>query len=199
MKVRLHTILLATAALAAPTLAHAAGTIEGFYGIAQPPGTSFRGAVDDPHLLNHSEQDAGGDIMFNISALQIGAVADHMWAKDKASLTSLGGLLGFKIPLGILRIDLMGEAGAHRYGNLRDLSSNKDQWFTYLGVRPGIAFDLHPPDKGGLMIGVWGFGRWDVTSKRTNTAVTAGNIGNAGSVKLGGASYGAVARVGFDF
>lgn len=200
MKARLHTILLATALLAAPGLAHAAGTIEGFYGIAKPPGTDFSGVTHDPHLFNDSEQIGGGDLMFNISWFQFGVVGDHMWAKDKASLTALGGLLGFKLPLGVLRVDLMGEAGAHRFGNLTSLSSNSDQWFAYLGLRPGLAFKFAKPDQPGLILGLWGFARWDLTSNRTGV-VTAGNVGQQSldSVKLGGASYGATVRLGFDF
>ncbi len=200
MNVRLRSLVLASAALLAPSLAFGVGTIEGFYGIGKPPGTSFRGATSDPHVFRDSEQLAGGDVMFNITWLQFGAIGDQMWAKNKASITSLGGLLWAKLAAGPVRVDLMGEVGGHRYGNLQNLSSNKDQWFAYLGLRPGVAFKLSAPDTPGFLIGVWGFARWDLSSKRTGV-VTASNVGETspGSIKLGGASYGATVRLGFDF
>jgi hypothetical protein len=204
MSIRLHTIVLAGAALLAPSLAFGTGTIEGFYGIARPPGTSFRsdvsGAVHDPHLFRNSEQNAGGDLMFNLSWLQFGAIADHSWASGKASQTALGGLLGVKLALGPVRLDLMGEGGAHRYGDLgSETNSNKDQWLAYLGLRPGVAFKLSDPDKPGFLVGVWTFVRWDLNSKRV--PVTAANAGDVspGSVRLGGSTVGATLRLGFDF
>src|SRR5512141_1229172 len=88
MHVRLHTLVLAAAALVAPGLAFGGGTIEGFYGIARPPGTSFHsdvsGAVHDPDLFNNSQQIAGADVLFNLMWLEFGAVADHSWASGKA-------------------------------------------------------------------------------------------------------------------
>ena len=204
MNVRIHTLVLVGAALLAPSLALAAGTFEGFYGIARPPSTDFRsnvsGTIHDPNLFNHSEQIAGADLMFNFGALQLGAIADHTWAKDKASQTALGGLLGFKLAAGPVRLDLMGEAGAHRFGNLgSETNSNEDQWLAYVGLRPGIAFKLAAPDQPGMIIGVWTFARWDLDSKRV--PVTAGNVGNTtpGSLKLGGSTIGATLRLGFDF
>ncbi len=204
MNVRLHTLALAGVALLAPSLALAAGTLEGFYGIARPPNKSFSssvsGAQHDQHLFNDSQQIAGADLMFNVGVLQFGAIADHTWAKDKASQTALGGLLGFKLGAGPLRIDLMGEAGAHRFGDLGSVSSsNKDQWLAYVGLRPGIAFKLAAPDQPGMIIGVWTFARWDLSS--TTVPVTAGNVGNTtpNSLKLGGTTIGATLRLGFDF
>ncbi len=204
MNVRLHIFGIAAAALLAPSLALAAGTFEGFYGIARPPSTNFHssvsGAQNDQHLFNDSQQIAGGDLMFNFGVLQLGAIADHTWAKDKASQTALGGLLGFKLAAGPLRIDLMGEAGAHRFGNLKStVNSGNDEWLAYVGLRPGIAFKLAAPNEPGMIIGVWTFARWDLSSK--NVPVTAGNVGNTtvGSLKLGGNTIGATLRLGFDF
>jgi hypothetical protein len=204
MNVRLHSLVLATAALLAPSLAFGLGTIEGFYGIARPPSTSFRAATggvqDDPRPFKDSEQNAGGDVMLNWDWLQVGAIADHTWASNKASVTALGGLLGVKIGLGVARLDLMGEAGGHRFGNLgSETNGNKEQWLAYVGLRPGLAFRFSPPDTPGLILGVWAFARWDLTTNRV--PVTAANAGNTtpSSLKLGGTQIGATVRLGFEF
>lgn len=203
MNVRLHILVLAGAVLA-PGLALAAGTIEGFYGIARPPGTSFRsdvsGAVHDPHLFRNSEQNLGGDLMFNVDWIQVGAIADHTWASGKASQTALGALAGAKVAAGPVRLDLMGEAGAHRYGNLgSETNGNKDQWLAYVGLRPGLAFKLGVPNLPGPIVGLWTFVRWDLNSERV--PVTAANVGQTavGSVKVGGSTIGANLRVGYEF
>ncbi|HET6438934.1 MAG TPA: hypothetical protein VFG59_12780 [Anaeromyxobacter sp.] len=200
---RIRSFVLA-AALLAPKLAFGLGTLEGFYGIARSPGTSFHsdvsGAVNDPHLFKDSLQNAGGDLMFNLSWFQFGAIVDTTWASHSASQMAVGGLAGLKIPLGIVRLDLMGEAGGHRYGHLGSaVNSNKDEWLAYVGLRPGIAFKFAAPDQPGLIIGVWTFARWDLNSNRV--PVTGGNAGNvsAGSLKLGGSTIGATLRLGFDF
>jgi hypothetical protein len=196
--------MLAVATLLAPGLALGGGTIEGFYGIARPPSTSFReaagGVQDDPHLFRNSEQIAGADVMVNLDWFQFGVIGDHTWAVNKASLTALGGLLGVKLPLGPVRLDLMGEGGGHRFGELgTENTSNKDQWLAYVGLRPGIAFKFADPDKAGLILGLWGFARWDLNSKRI--PVTAGNAGDVtpSSLKLGGTQIGATVRLGFEF
>lgn len=204
MHVRLHTLVLAAAALVAPGLAFGGGTIEGFYGIARPPGTSFHsdvsGAVHDPDLFNNSQQIAGADILFNLMWLEFGAVADHSWASGKASQTAVGALLGPRLDAGPVRLDLLGEAGAHRFGNLgSETNGNKDEWFGYVGLRPGAAFRFAPPGEPGVILGVWTFVRWDLSSKRV--PVTAANAGNAtaGSLKLGGSTIGATLRLGYEF
>jgi hypothetical protein len=166
MHVRIHTLVLAGAALLAPSLALGAGTIEGFYGITRPPGTSFRsevsGAANDPHLFKDSLQNIGGDVMLNVTWMQFGAIVDQSWASSSATQTALGGLLGAKLAAGPARLDLMGEVGGHRYGNLKSsVNSSKDEWRAYVGLRPGVAFKLSPLDEPGLIFGVWTFVRWE--------------------------------------
>jgi len=204
MHVRLTTLVLAGASLLAPSLALGAGTLEGFYGMARPPGTDFHssvsGAVNDPEIFNHSQQIAGADLMFNLDWFQFGAIADYTWAKDKASQTALGGLAGLKLMLGSVRLDLMGELGGHRYGSLQStVNSGKDQWLAYVGLRPGIAFKFGPADQPGMILGLWTWARWDLDAG--SVPVTAGNASNVtpGSLKLGGTSVGAAVRLGFDF
>jgi hypothetical protein len=200
-----NTALAVALALAVPQAAHALGTIEGFYGLTRPPGTSFRssvsGATNDPHVFSNSLNIAGGDVLLDFGGpLELGAVGDVTWKRNSAKQTALGGLLGFKLDLGAIRLDALGEAGGHRYGNLADnpdvvTKSNTDQWFAYVGLRPGFAFQFGRP---GLLLGLWGFVRWDLTSKRVPITVGDATSPN-GSVKLGGPSIGATVRLGFGF
>jgi hypothetical protein len=104
------------AALLAPRPAFAMGVLEGFYGLARPPGTSFHAAVDgaedDPRLFRNSLQNAGGDLLLDFDGpLEVGAIADQTWGHNSASQTAVGGLLGLRLKLGLMRVDLLGEAG----------------------------------------------------------------------------------------
>ncbi len=208
---RLAPLLLA-AVLLVPGVASAAVSIEAFYGITRPPSADFSaavsGAANDPHLLSDSLNIAGGDLILHLGALEIGAIADGSWKGDSANQTAIGALAGIGGDLGgetggKLRLEALGEIGGHRYGNFVKnpsivTSGSSSEWFAYVGLRPGIAyrFDLGGT---GLLVGLWAFVRWDLSS--SNVPVTVGSAGNTslGTLKVGGASIGAVARVGLDF
>jgi hypothetical protein len=211
--------LLAAVAALAPGLALGLGTLEGFYGLSRPPGTSFRaavsGAADDPHVFEDSLQIVGANLLLDFGGpLEVGAIVDRSWAAHSATQTALGALLGYKLSLGALRVDLLGEAGGHRYGDLtRDpavvTASSTDQWLAYVGLRPGIAFHVGRPGiafhvgRPGapcLLLGVWTYARWDLTSKRVPVTVAgAGGATADGSVRLGGPTIGASLRAGLEF
>lgn len=193
--------LLAAAVLMAPAVASAQVTIEGFYGIDRPPSTSFssavNGAANSPSLFNSSLQTAGGDVLLTLGMLELGAIIDTTFGHNTASQTAIGGLGGVALGMGGVKLDLLGEAGGHRYGNFVSnpdivTASSTDQWFFYLGLRPGITFKL---GDGPLAMGLWLFARWDVNSQ--NVPVTVGSAGSAGSYKLGGTTIGATLRLGF--
>jgi hypothetical protein len=203
---RLAATFILAVALLLPRAAPALGTLEGFYGLSRPPSASFRSSVsgaDDPHLFKSSAQLAGGDLLLDFGGpLEIGAIIDTSWRHHAGSQTAIGGLVGLRLDLGALRLDALGEAGGHRYGNFTDdpeiiTASKSSEWLAYVGLRPGVAFRLGPPGQPGLLLGVWGFARWDLTSKRL--PVTVSSAGSAGSIKLGGSTIGATARVGFEF
>ncbi len=193
--------LLAAVALLTPAAASAAVQIEGFYGIERPPSADFSsavsGATSEPRLFKSSLQMAGGDLLLNLGGLELGAIVDTTFGNDTASQTAIGALAG--VALGTtLKIDLLAEAGGHRYGNFASnpeivTASSKDQWFFYVGLRPGFTVKL---GGGPLSIGVWGFVRWDVNTE--NVPVTVGSAGSAGSYKLGGTTIGATLRLGFE-
>jgi hypothetical protein len=194
------TWVLAAAALAMPAAASAIVEIEGFYGLERPPSTSFSAAVSGtnaPSLFDTSLQIAGGNVIVNLGALEVGAIADTTWGHNTASQTAIGGLAGIGIGTSV-RIDLLGEAGGHRYGNFTShpeitSSSSSNEWLVYVGLRPGITFKL---GDGPLSVGLWAFARWDVTTH--NVPVTVGSVSSAGTYKIGGTTVGATLRLGFE-
>lgn len=199
---------LLAAAILAPSAASAAVTIEAFYGITRPPSSDFEGAVegarDDPDLFENSLQIAGGDIIFHLGVFEIGAIADASWKSGSARQTALGGLIGFGGDVaGALRLELLGEVGGQRYGDFTEnreilTASSSEEWFAYVGVRPGIAYRFSS-DGPGFIIGIWGFARWDLDSSDVRVTVARADDVSAGSLELGGTTIGAVARLGFDF
>ncbi len=203
--------ILAAAALLAPQAAHAAVSLEGFYGLARPKSGSFSQAVsgtaNDPNLVADSLNIAGGDLIFHMSWFELGAILDTSWKSGSASQTALGGLIGIGGDYaGWLRLEALGEVGGQRYGNFANnpnivTSGSSSQWFMYVGLRPGVAVHVPLGDDGkiGALVGVWGFARWDLNT--SNTAVTVGNAGSTspGSIKLGGTTIGAELRLGVEF
>ena len=188
-----------------PSLARAFGTVEGFYGVARPPDTSFSssvsGAKADP--FRNGLQNAGGEPSGRLRrTARVGRNRRRILEDGSASQSNLGALLGLKLDLAALRLEALGEAGGHRYGNVASspeivTASQPSAWLAYVGVRPGIAYTFGTP---GLLLGVWGFARWDLSSKNVPVTVAgAGGAASNGTVKLGGTQVGATARLGFTF
>lgn len=205
MNLRLRSTLwtgLVAAALLAPDFARGVGfTVEGFYGLTRPPDTSIRNAVDDRNLFDDSLQLAGADVLLRFGMFEIGAIADVNWGEGSATQSALGALAGVAVPLGPARLDLLGEVGGQRYGNLAKNpniadTDTREQWLAYVGLRPGIAFKVGGPGPG-LQLGVWTFARWDL--QKEDVPVDLGSGPGSGDYELGGVTLGATLRVGVDF
>ncbi len=193
------------------TAARAAVSLEAFYGLSRPSSSSFSQAVsgtaNDPHLIADSLNIAGGDLLFHLGLFELGGIIDTSWKSNSASQTAIGGLIGVGGDYaGWLRLEALGEVGAQRYGNFANnpnivTSGSSSEWFTYIGLRPGIALHIPMGDQGkiGALVGVWGFARWDLTT--SNVPVTVGSVGSTspGSIKLGGTTIGAELRLGVEF
>jgi hypothetical protein len=195
----------ALAILLAPNPAAAGIAIEGLYGFVRPPEANFRaaisGAANEDDLSESSLQIAGGTLLLNLGALELGAIVDQTFG-DGPQQTAVGGLFGLRLG-DKLRLDLLGEAGGHRFGDVTDnpsvvTRSSADEWLFYVGLRPGLAYRIDLVPGVGLLVGVWGFVRWDVTDKNVPIQVSAGTGTAAGDVKLGGTSIGATLRVGIE-
>lgn len=200
--------MLLAAALLAPVSASAAVSIEAFYGFTRPPSADFTsavsGAADDPDLIDNSLNIAGGDIILHLGLLELGAIIDTSWRSGSASQTAIGALVGVGGDVGgNLRLELLGEVGGQRYGNFAEntdvvTASSSEEWLAYVGVRPGVAYRFPMGDLG-VLVGVWGFARWDLSTSDVPLTVGAADDTSAGSVELGGTSIGAVLRFGLDF
>jgi hypothetical protein len=203
--------ILVAAVLAVPQGARAAVSIEGFYGLSRPPSADFSqavsGAANNPDLIASSLNIAGGDLIFHLGVLELGAIIDTSWKSGSASQTAIGGLIGLGTDMGgWLRLEALGEVGGQRYGNFANnpnivTSSSSQEWLMYVGLRPGVAWRMAAgdSDRTGIIFGLWGYARWDLTT--SNVPVTVGSAGSTspGSVKLGGTTVGAELRLGFEF
>ncbi len=204
---RAASLLLATAILV-PATASATVSVEAFYGITRPPSADFSAAVsgarNDPDLIDNSLNIAGGDLILHLGMFELGAIADVSWKSGSASQTAIGALVGFGGDVGgTLRLEVLGEIGGHRYGDFTEnpdivTASSSSEWLAYVGLRPGIAYRIPVGDMG-VLIGVWGFVRWDLSTSDVPVTVGTATDNSPGSVELGGATIGAVARIGLDF
>ena len=203
---RLAPLFVAVVALA-PRAASAFVSIDGFYGITRPPSASFsqatNSAANNPDLLASSLNLAGADVILHLDWLELGAIADTSFKSGSASQVAIGGLAGLGWDVfRRVRVEALGEVGAQRYGDFLNntnvvTASSKSEWFTYVGLRPGIAYRFG--SEPGLLVGLWGFVRWDLTSSNVPVTVAGVNGTSPGSLKLGGTTIGMVARVGIDF
>jgi hypothetical protein len=198
-------VLVVLAILVAPQRGAALGiAIEGLYGLVRPPEADFRaavaGAAADDDLSESSLQIAGGTLLLDLGGLELGAIVDKTFG-DGVTQTALGGLVGLRLG-DKLRLDLLGEAGGHRFGDFSDdpsvvTASSSDEWLFYVGLRPGLAYRIDLLPGVGILVGVWGFVRWDVTDKSVPITVR-GATGAPGDLELGGVSVGATLRAGIE-
>jgi hypothetical protein len=197
--------LLAAFVLLAPTAADAAGvSVEVLYGVSWPSAADFNSAVsgvNSEDLSDDTSQIVGGTVLLNLGAFELGAIIDTMTTDQGPDQTAIGALGGIRLG-DKLRLDLLGEIGGQRYGNAFEDSdvvtgSTKEQWLMYVGLRPGVAYRFGS-DGLGILVGVWGFARWDVTDKKVPVNA-GGGVPSPGEVELGGTTIGATLRAGIEF
>lgn len=199
---------LVAAAILAPHAAYAAVSLEALYGLSRPKAADFRratsGTADDPDLYDNSVNIAGGNLLLHLGWFEIGAIVDHSWKSGSASQTAIGALAGVGYDLGgWLRLEALAEAGGQRYGNFAEdpdiTSSSSSEWLAYVGLRPGVAvrMPVGATRKTAVLVGIWGFARWDVTD--ATVPVSVRGVDNAGDLELGGTTIGATLRLGLDF
>jgi hypothetical protein len=198
--------MLVAAAVLLPQTVWAGVAIEGLYGIARPPEANFKasvsGAANDEDLSESSLQIAGATVLLDLGALELGAIIDKTFG-DGVTQTAIGGLFGLRLG-DKLRLDLLGEAGGHRFGDFSDdpsvvTESSADEWLFYVGLRPGVAYRMDLAPGFGILLGVWGFARWDVTDKSVPVTVSGATGVAPGEVELGGTSIGVTLRAGIEF
>lgn len=152
----------------------------------------------DSQQLKDTSRSVGATAIVRLGMVELGAIGELGRPGKTNTTTVLGALGGFNLDLRLVRIEVLGELGGHRYGNaLRNSAviedSNRSDWLAYVGLRPGVS--LRFGEGGRWILGVWGFARWDVTRK--NIQVTLKDGGGKGSYRLGGSQSGAALRLGF--
>ena len=154
-------------------------------------------AVDTGQLLREGAPLVGATTLGNIGRLAMGGAVDATPGINGDGRMSLALLLGVQPEVEGTRIQLLGEAGRHRFSNVGgSLSGHQlgpDTWLPYLGVRVGVARTA--PAHGPFEVGAWLFGRYDV-----GEAIVT-NIGtfmqeNRTDYRLGGWMCGLALRVG---
>ena len=182
---RIVPILFAAALAVLPEAARAAVSIEVFYGLSRPRADSFSqaasGTANDPNLVHDSLNIAGGDLILHMGLFELGAIIDTSWKSGSASQTALGALIGVGGDYaGWLRLEALGEVGGQRYGNFGNdpsivTSGSSQEWFMYVGLRPGVAIRMPVgAGKTGVLVGLWAFARWDLTT--SSVPVTVGTV-----------------------
>jgi hypothetical protein len=199
------TLALAFALAAAPALADQTGSgvdLSIHYGVDKYDSVGLRSGLagtdfSSSQQLGDASQSVGATLIARLGVLDLGVIGE-LGRPGKDNTTSvIGGLAGFNFDVGPLRLEALGEAGGHRYGNALQNpavigDSDRSDWLAYVGLRPGVSVRL---GEGGAFLGVWGFARWDVTSKDVQVTLQDGT--GTGSYKLGGSQFGAALRLGF--
>ena len=198
------TLALALALVASPALAEGSGLdLSIHYGVDKYDAVGLRSGLSstdfsDTDRLDDASQSVGATIIARLGALDLGIIGE-LGRPGKDNTTSvLGALAGFNFDFGPLRLEALGEVGGHRYGDaLRNtdviVDSDRSDWLAYAGLRPGVALLIGESKT--IFLGIWGFARWDLTTK--DIPVTLEGGGGAGSYELGGSQFGAQLRLGF--
>ncbi|MBI5068227.1 MAG: hypothetical protein HZB56_08295 [Deltaproteobacteria bacterium] len=152
------------------------------------------GGLKGSALLEGTSTHVGATAIYRGGLLELGVIGEIGRPGQDGSTTLLGALAGVGFGTG-LRLELLGELGAHRYGDLlkdaRVLTRSKSEvWLVSAGLRPGLSMRFGPD--GMLIVGVWAFARWDVTSENVQVTLASGNA----TYKLGGSQFGGSLRLG---
>jgi hypothetical protein len=154
----------------------------------------------DEQRLRDTSLTVGATAIVRLGLLEVGVLGEVGRPGEENSTTTLGALAGVGLGLGRLRLEALGEAGGRRYVDalanpevIRD--SDRSDWLAYVGLRPGVSLRLGV--NGNVILGVWGYARWDVTSEQVQ--VTLADLSGTGEYELGGSQVGAALRFGFSF
>jgi hypothetical protein len=152
----------------------------------------------DAQRLRDTSLSLGATAILRLGFLEVGALGELGRPGRENPTAAVAGLAGVGVSLGRLRIEGLGELGGHRYVDALSnpsviVDTDRSDWLAYVGLRPGISLRLG--QGGNALIGVWGYARWDVTSK--DVAVTLADLSGSGTYALGGSQVGVAIRLGF--
>ncbi len=153
-------------------------------------------AANDSDLLKGSNNAIGADAIVKLSILELGALYEGGVNYKTTNTRIVGGLLGVGADISLVRLELLGEVGGQQYRNIA--GSGYDKWFPYVGFRPGVSLRLPIADPIKLVLGVWGFARWDVSSTTVDVLPGTAVGGTMSRYDVGGSTFGVVGRVGIE-
>jgi hypothetical protein len=189
-------VALALTLVASPALADGGLDLSLHYGLDKYDALGLKsglGGVSSSGRLQDASTHLGATAIFWSGLGEFGVIGEVGRPGGNGSTTLLGVLGGVGFGLAGLRLEALGELGAHRYGDLlKDAAvvtrSRSDAWLVSVGLRPGLSMRFGP-----LLVGAWVFARWDVTSQDVQV-----NLGGANSstYKLGGSQLGGSLRAG---
>jgi len=185
---------------ASPALAGGSGLdLSVHYGLDKYDAVGLKsglGGVRSSGRLQDASTHLGATAIYRGGLFELGVIGEIGRPGKDGSTTLLGALAGLGFDVGALRLEALGELGAHKYGDvLKDPAvvtrSKSEAWLVSVGLRPGLSLRFGPGDI--LLVGVWAFARWDVTSQDVQVNLTG--TGDS-TYKLGGSQFGAAVRVG---
>jgi hypothetical protein len=200
--------LCAVLALAAPRPGSAAAsgwdlTLDLWAGMSSRDVAAIRTrvATSTTSELLTSNDVVGASGLLRLGGFELGALWEGEFKFSSASSAVVSPLLGFAFdPIPWLRIELLGELGGHRVGDLasqevENVEALRELWLPYAGIRPGISVRL-PVTFGRMVVGLWAFGRWDL--QRKSVDVTYAGSASAVPYEIGGSTYGLLGRIGLE-
>ncbi len=199
-RTRTLALLLTVAALATPIAARAdvfGLTVEVWGGWKRYDALGLKNnlsSAPDRDLLKGSFNAVGGDAVLKLGLLELGALYEGGLNYASTRTATLAPMAGLGFDVSFLRVELLGEVGGQRYYNIA--GSTQSTWLPFLGVRPGLSLRLDVLGPVRLVLGAWGFSRWDLTKSTVNVPGTAN--GPSTAYDVGGNTIGVVGRVGLE-
>lgn len=153
--------------------------------------------LSDKALLKNANTHLGLAGILKLGTMEVGALVESGTQSGGGKTLTAGVLGGLGFDLMGLKLEALAELGGHRFADfLKDPSvsqlSTDNAWLYYLGLRPGLSYAFGSGVK--FVVGIWGFARWDLTTKNVTVTPTAG--GPSTTYKLGGSNFGASLRLG---
>ncbi len=154
-------------------------------------------AADSGRPLHDGAPLIGATALGNVRWVALGGTVDATPGTNGDGRLSIGVLLGVQPEVDRIRIQVLGEAGRHRFSDVGGTAFahqlGPDTWLPYLGLRLGVARTV--PAHGMFEVGAWLFGRYDV-GEATVTNVGTFMQENRTDYRLGGWMCGLALRVG---
>ncbi len=196
--------LAAVAALvvAVPVRAGALGplslTIEGWGGAQQPNRiqASGSGSFTANDTLDGIFDSVGFAVTAKTWILEVGVSYDAMVTAPTTRTAVLTPAAGLGFDLGPLRFELLGEYGGRRYTNIG--GTGQAVTLPMAGVRPGVSLRFPILGSTRIVIGAWGFARWNLETYDVG-AVSQAAGGGVSLFHIGQeATFGVVGRLGIE-